>query len=336
MSGQFFAIDRRSWGKACALGMNPAVAYLVLACGSGRDQKTTAWSAHAIETYTGISRTRSKAAIATLKTAGLVRSIEAGNRPRYEITPWQAPGKKKSVDPEWIWLPNSFVTGAQNETPPLELLRQAQDHMALRLAVDLYGTQNLVEDGGVSRNTIWIKYGRFEAGRQAQFTVWGFKRGGQWVHWNETTNPHRREKLTEKEKADGENPAIDFFPRTKILADAGIIEWVPYLVESESAESEIIHPMVMEGDDREARLGRAAHRAGQSMLTERQREWATGEGLILAPVPRHMINVQMVGIARLRYRPQTKMTGAWWADLESKCAAFTEKYEQIPAQIIAA
>src|SRR5262249_49990154 len=118
----------------------------------------------------------------------------------------------------------------------------------------------------------------------------------------------------------------------KILADAGIIEWVPHLVESQDTTAEIIHPMVMEGDDSEARLGKAAHQAGQSMPTERQREWAAGEVLILAPVPRHMVNVQMVGIARLRYRPQTKMTGAWWADLESKCAALTERYEQIPAR----
>lgn len=58
--------------------------------------------------------------------------------------------------PDFIWLPNEFVTGAENENPPLELLRQTQDVMALRLAIELYHAQNLrrsaraIHDMGVS------------------------------------------------------------------------------------------------------------------------------------------------------------------------------------------
>jgi hypothetical protein len=32
--GDFFAVDRRTWARACDLGLNPAVAYLVLARGT--------------------------------------------------------------------------------------------------------------------------------------------------------------------------------------------------------------------------------------------------------------------------------------------------------------
>ena len=40
----FFAIDRRAWARVCALGLNAAVAYLVVACGTGGDNRTTSLS----------------------------------------------------------------------------------------------------------------------------------------------------------------------------------------------------------------------------------------------------------------------------------------------------
>jgi hypothetical protein len=39
--GGFFAVDRRAWALVCGLGMNPAVAYLVLAHGTGGDNRTS-------------------------------------------------------------------------------------------------------------------------------------------------------------------------------------------------------------------------------------------------------------------------------------------------------
>ena len=38
----FFAVDRRTFKTACLLGRNAAIAYLILANGTGRDDKTTA------------------------------------------------------------------------------------------------------------------------------------------------------------------------------------------------------------------------------------------------------------------------------------------------------
>ena len=52
----FFRIDRRTWAKVCELGMNPAVAYLVLACGTGKDHRGTSWSVQAaVKKYTAIA-----------------------------------------------------------------------------------------------------------------------------------------------------------------------------------------------------------------------------------------------------------------------------------------
>ena len=257
--GCFFAIDHRCWAKACAISMNAAVAYLLHARGTGRDQRTTYWSVQALETYTGISRSRAQAAIKSLQSAGLTAQIQGGSRPRYEIMPWsnvvrrdlkltaaqtelleliragEHPGSRQAptVDslallgllekseegvrlpkPQWIWLPNELVTGAAEETPPLELLRQSQDVMALRLAVELYRAQNLREDGGISRQLTRREYERFEVGRQAQFIVWGFRRSALTVRWSDTTMPHRRDesKLTDQEKKDGKNPELTSSP----------------------------------------------------------------------------------------------------------------------------
>ena len=85
--GDFFAVDRRAWAKVSQLDINAMVAYLVLARGSGRDQRTTSWSVNAIEKYTGIGPIRGRQAIERLQQSGLVRVTRTGKRPRYWIMP---------------------------------------------------------------------------------------------------------------------------------------------------------------------------------------------------------------------------------------------------------
>jgi hypothetical protein len=403
-SGGFFAVDRRSWAKACSFGMNTAVAYLVLARGTARDNCTTAWSVQAIEKYTNISRGRAQQALELLVKSGLVEVLRESTRPKYRLRPahevpgcegypppalddlegklfeqlrsgetW-VPGKggkawgynnprtiaeklvrkgwaregvnnhfapiifdvEAAAQPDWIWLPNELVTSAAGEVSPVELVRQVQDVMTLCLLIDLYHAQNLRDDGGISRGIIRRKYERFEAGRQAQFTVWGFRYKTGSVVWIGPTLCHWREKLTKQEIANGDNAGIDYFRREGQLADIGLIEWVPTLVEGEGLEGEIIHPYGMaKSESLEDRLGWAAHEAARSMLTARQREWATEQELWLAPVPRHIANVQMIGIARLRYRPKTRKTAAWWADRQVKGEGFLRRYEALAAPELA-
>jgi hypothetical protein len=381
----FFAIESRKWAALCGLGrMNEAIAYLVQARGTGRDNRTTAWSVQAIENYTGISRHRAAAAVKTLQAAGFVRLVRGGSRPLYELMPYAdacrvrrplGPVEQRAVDlvgngtaldtvserqaayravvkgwltrdetrgfavapepkPDLIWLPNALVTGAAGETAPVELVRQTQDPMMLRLLIDMYREQNLREDGGVSRHCVWQKYERFEIGESAQFVVWGFRRDKDWVNWgNELTAPHRRKELTKEEKAAGENTAVDFFRRIGQLRDSGLIEWVPHLVESTDPSGEIIHPLAM-GDTEsvEDRLGRAASAAGGALITDGQRDRAANNGIQhLVPVLRHLVNVQVVGIARLRYRAHTNATAAWWAALHANAEKHLARYAALAA-----
>ena len=90
-SGEFFAVDSRIWAQLCGSGTtNEAVSYLVLAQGSGRDNRTTSWSATSLKTYAGISWERAKLAINSLISHGFVRLTEASTitRPRYELISW--------------------------------------------------------------------------------------------------------------------------------------------------------------------------------------------------------------------------------------------------------
>ncbi|MGI4945575.1 MAG: hypothetical protein ACRYHQ_34270, partial [Janthinobacterium lividum] len=111
----FFAVDRRAWHLVCDLGMNAAVAYLVTARGTGGDNRTTKWSAHAIETRTGISRSRAQAAISALERAGALYRDPAG----------------KPSHPKYKLVAAHMIPGCEGEPPPALDTEHAKVHAAL-------------------------------------------------------------------------------------------------------------------------------------------------------------------------------------------------------------
>jgi hypothetical protein len=141
--GAFFAVDQRSFAKAISLGMNAAIVYLVLACGTGRDNLTTSWSVNAVEKYTGIGRSRVIEALNLLIANDLVRH-KSKRKPSYKLVRFYEIGKRgqrgrrRRDAQQWVWLPNTIVTSAANEIPPIERIRQSQNVAALRLFIDLY------------------------------------------------------------------------------------------------------------------------------------------------------------------------------------------------------
>jgi hypothetical protein len=243
------------------------------------------------------------------------------------------------IKPDLIWLPNKLIDGAAGETPPLELVRQTQDAMIVRLLIEMYHAQHLREDGGIFRQIILKKFERIEVGKQAQFTVWGFRPDEfdcrMW--WRGFTEAHRCPPTAEQKDKGKDSDANPYFRRQEHLINLGLLEWVPHLVESAEESGEIIHPLgIGRSESIEDRLGRAAHEAGRALVTEGQYEWAIENGIHqLVPVPRHISNVQMIGIARLRYRPHTRMTAAWWADLNANAEKHLARYAEIAACAIA-
>jgi hypothetical protein len=403
-NGEFFAIDRRVWAHVCNLGLNAAVAYLVMARGSGRDNRTTAWSVNAIEKYTGIGRLRAKMAIQILEKKGIIRGDHTNQtKPRYFLTPaHEVPGCEgypSPLDPnerqvweylssgniclpdksspkwgycnpssvakglvkkgrvrdlgggnfepdarwaetasqsDWIWLPNTIIDGAAAETAPVELLRQSQNVAALRLFVDLYHAHNLASDGGIHWQGIRQEYVRNKVREHGAFIIWGFQVGNDNVFLDA---PFVKPCLTGKyERVEGENGPRQrdsgvpvFWAAESLLKELGLFEFVGHVVEADTAEGEPIHPYAVgNGEEIERKLALAAQRAAEAMLTEEERNWARDRGLLLVPVQRHLSAVQMIGVARLRYRPRTKATAAWFAERQG-LSGWVSRYEAMAA-----
>ena len=87
------------------------------------------------------------------------------------------------------------------------------------------------------------------------------------------------------------------------MGTASFSEW--YL------DAEIIHVVgFFWSDSLEDRIGLPTQEAGLAMLNDGQRHYAESHGIRLLPVLRHLGNVQLTGIARLRYRaPYRQTTG---------------------------
>jgi hypothetical protein len=306
--GGFFAIDQATWARVCGLGLNAAVAYLVLARGTGKDHRTTAWSANAVESKTGIGWRRAYTAIKTLQSHQLVEPLRGGSRPMYGLT---LPESAAS----WIWLPNTIVDGIEGVTAPVERIRQIGDVMTLRLFVHLYGAHGLREDGGIARSVTYQSFERFDVGQYAEYGVFGFAPSSQYVVWG----------------SPGLTPASDLFPRFRHLQTLGLIEWVPTLYEHPGPDAEAIHPLHTGSSIAiEADLAEAADRAGRALVTEGQLRWADEQGCVLViPVLRHLENVAMIGVARLTYRAQTRATSMWWSMLHAEGIAHRQQYEAL-------
>jgi hypothetical protein len=116
--------------------MAPAIAYLFMAAGTGLDHSLTSWSVNSIEKYVGLSRGRAGKAIELLRKQGLLKKcgkplhIGSNILQRRRLV---LPARTKR---HLAWLPTQLVTGAGNEQTPLDIVREMNDVLALRLLVD--------------------------------------------------------------------------------------------------------------------------------------------------------------------------------------------------------
>jgi len=91
------------------------------------------------------------------------------------------------------------------------------------------------------------------------------------------------------------------------------------LLDGDDDEAEIIHPYAIRGGEpAERELAATAELAAQTMLTEGQLAWSQDEGYHLVPVLNHIANATMVEVFRLKYRPHTTATAAWYALMQAK------------------
>jgi hypothetical protein len=304
--GGFFAIGKPQWNAACTLGINQAAALLVLACGTGHDNSTTSWSAKAVETHANMSWRRANLAIPSLIDSGLLVKTRKGMRPSYKIA---VPAKLEDL----IWLPNEIVTGAADETPPLARIKQTRDADLLRMFVSLYGEHDLPGDGGLPRWLIRGDYDREQIATHGQFVFYGFKRKGAGTAFHQ--GPF------EQYRGSGEK----LWPHVDQLTALGLLEPIVYLAESAESDSELIHALT--GDEH----ARSAYKAAQA-ATECKAGYVayrSDDYDFTIPVFAHMKGVTVVEVYRLRYRPKTTRTAAWYAEHVKQCEKFQRCYTDI-------
>jgi len=194
--GNFFAVDRRVWHAVCGRGLTAATAFILIASGTGADQRTSFWSAQAVEKYTRLSRAQAKSAIRLLLDSKILAIDGRYKRPAYTIATWaelnggdpqdagddcdtdedsDSPGE---ADSDWLWLPCSLITGAMGDAAgPIERVRQTQNLTVLRLLVALYGVHDLPGSGGLPRGISHQQYSSRRVNAHGGSTIWEFSAG---------------------------------------------------------------------------------------------------------------------------------------------------------------
>lgn len=308
----FFGVDYDVWTKVCRLGLTEALAYVILACGTDGKNRSTAWSVKAIGTYAGISPREASRAIQVLLQHRLITRTGERDHPQYQLlSAAEVNPSFSDLTPDYIWLPNSIVTGAARETPPIRRLRETRDIKILELFVWLYVAQNLRDGGGIDREVVVAPYDRLDMGQQGQWNLWAF------------INP---------QKQAGPDTGGAFFERFTVLDDLGLIQWVPHLFDA--VDGEVLHPVGLGGtDDPEDQLGTLAQKAYFMLSTGKQPRYVLPDQAICVPVLRHIRQVALLGIARLRHRPHTMNAGQWRTGLAKQLIEWSPRYWEVIAKV---
>lgn len=367
--GEFFALDSRMWEKACGLGVNAAVAYMALACGTGPDNATTSWSVHALE-QRFFTRQRAQKAIADLIKAKLLDQTGFGGKAtKYKLTGILEREPADAVDgiealepvrqhrePEWrfnerhrewkrareelaaandarVWLPKSLVEGVPGDVAaPLELVRRMQDPLALRLLVSLYHHQNLAEDGALHWRVI-----RREHKMQAVCSGEGFAAHAIttletrcWPHQDALRGQYVGDAKGGEDK-NGDEAWISsgkaFWNRWSAFVRAGLVEEVPYLVEADTDDALALWACSeLAGEPIEREIAAAGQAAAIAMLKPDLLTIYRDAGTRFVLVPNECNNAKVFGLYRLRYRPRTATTAAWWARLQEEGRATADRF----------
>jgi hypothetical protein len=261
-----------------------------------------------------------------LVTKGHARRAGIGT---YQAIPYDA---EVAATPDWIWLPNAIIDGAGvNAASPVELIRQAQNLTALHLFIDMYHAQNLTDDGGVHWRTICRNFDRSKVWEHGQFTIFGFDPGAltAWgtkplisVHMTGTM-----EKVGDRTQDKGWTV---FWSALNLIVNLGLVEIVNYVIEFDADAAEILMPYAIDnGMVEEQAVATSAQLVAELMVQEMKQPYGA---TYLVPVLRHQSDVQMVGIARLRYRARTSATSRCLARM-SEWREVAQRFDEIAEEL---
>lgn len=232
------------------------------------------------------------------------------------------------VHQRWVWLPNEVIEGTKKkEMPPIKLIRQVRDPLALQMFVDAYDSQNLAEFGGVDPAAFLGLYEREKVYSFGEYDIYAFydTATSQINLEHGFVSKHLDHELTRNKKQ------ADFFPRFRDLEALGLFEAVPYLFESDDPDAEPIHSLENSSSSfsclrtlsKSAAFHLLPENLSKKLLKQERKPFA------IVPVKRHMRNITVKDVYRLRYRAKTKMTAMWWKKLKENEKFFGEIYKSI-------
>ena len=189
-------------------GVNTACHFITQCSGRSGLGKKTSWSKHAVHRYAGLSVRVAMKTEANLIEGGYVTKTRGGKHPRFTLADSQAD--------TIAWIPHSFVTGTlAEECSPLKLIRQTSSDDTLRLMLDLYWRQDIVNEGGFN-----FIYRRFERSQKiaelGAFSIYAFDKTTQLIAEEDFIKPYG-----------------DWSVAYETLLLTGLVYEVPYLFDSE-------------------------------------------------------------------------------------------------------
>jgi hypothetical protein len=214
--------------------------------------------------------------------------------------------------------------------------RQTRSLPAFRLLVELYAAQFLPNFGGVPRELLKVVFDRAKVGEHGPFIVWGF-RCNHLIAGRRLYGPFLIGQSTKED--DGtlrdEGMQVSFWPAVNTLIDLGLVERVGMLLDGDDNEAEIIHPCAVRGGEpTERELAAAADMVARVMVTEGQLSWAEQNNYrLLVPVRKHIAKVTMVKVFRLKYRPHTTATAAWFALMQQTTTQYLDHYRAMAKEL---
>jgi hypothetical protein len=115
--GHMFLVDVPTFAEVCSLGdVDAAAAYLILAAGTGGDNRTSTWSREAVNQRTALNWRKADAAMSKLEQHGFIRWLTAKGvrKPRIDLTPVET---RKAMQKHVAALADRIMHGEQPSTP---------------------------------------------------------------------------------------------------------------------------------------------------------------------------------------------------------------------------
>jgi hypothetical protein len=336
LGGRFFLIGRDRWRQvleepreiSSAHRLQRMLSYLVLACGTGKDNASTTWSAKAIETYTGVGKPRAALAIqALMRGTPPLLALGPGHskmKPRYLLSAFS--------DENPIFLPNALVTGFGSETPVFRRMREIGCPTTLALLIYLYGTIALDATYGVPLAVLRRSSDRGDAGRCRKLfeagphSVWSLDNSGQRFVSKAMTNAYSSQ----------DHHVEDHVQR---LERIGVLTYEPWIFDGEGVEAEPLFPVSLfepiinrPAAEPVEQLTWAAQSAAEALIGDDRRYLQDRAGPLLIPLPAHHQPPSLQLVARLRVEADTLGSRLAYAKRMGAIERWTTIYERLNVQ----